>query len=283
MVFVDTAAGLQVSDITGNLIIEKNGQKQNMALTKELLAEWMPVIAIKRIPRQKLVGREFVPVKPLAAGQKLEMGNWCLRKIGYATVWAKQGEEVSLTLKGGQIGKYAMNPIPVVVTGPDGTEVTKASVPMVEGGTVTFAASATGLHTIKTDAGGNYAVYTASSHPLNFTGAGEAVHFISSTGTVYFYVPQGTKEFGLRIFGEGIGEGVKATLMNAAGEVVEMKDNVAGTNQFTIELPQPSPGEAWSVKIEKPSAMTMEDFYLDPLGLPPLVAPSAESLLKPVQ
>jgi hypothetical protein len=282
MVFVDMVSGLQVADVTGSLILEKDGQQQRVELTKELLAQWMPVIALKKIPRLKLAGVSFAPVQPLPAGQKYEVGTWRLRKIGTVVVWAKQGEQVTVTLKGGQIGKYAMSPIAVVVTGPDGKEVANVKTPFETDSPVTFTAPETGLYLIKTDAGANYALFTSSTHPLNFTGAGEAIHFIQSTGTVYFYVPPGTKEFGIRIFGEGIGEGVKATLMDPAGVVAVEKDNIARTDMLTVEFPQPCAGAVYALKLEKPSGMAMEDFYLDPVGIPPLVSPTKDALLKPV-
>ncbi|MCE5241449.1 right-handed parallel beta-helix repeat-containing protein [bacterium] len=283
MVFVDMASGLNVSDVTGNLILEKDGRQQKVELTRELLGQWMPVIVLKKIPRIHPKGMAFAPLQAPAAGQKLALGSWRLRKAGAACVWARQGDAVTVTISSGQIGRYAANPVAVVVTSPSGQEVTKVQAPFGQESPISFTAPETGLYLLRSDAGGNYAVYTASTHPFNLCYDGEAIHFISSTGTLYFYVPAGTKEFGLRVNGEGLGEGVKATLTNGAGEVVQEKDNVARTDMFTVELPQPSPGGTWSLKLEKPSAMAMEDYYIDPLGIPPLLAPSKECLLKPAQ
>lgn len=283
MVFSDMTGGLQVSDISGSLILQKDGERQKVELTKEVLAQWMPVIAIKKIPRVKLEGMTFEPMTPAAVGKATELPLWRLRKEGYAAVWAKQGDQVTVTINSGQIGRSAMGPVAVTVTSPSGAKVHEGQVPFGEPTAVSFTAPETGLHRISTNAGGNQANFTASTHPLNIVAPGEAAHFISSTGTLYFYVPQGTREFGIRLFGEGIGEAVKATLLNAAGETVETKDNITRTEQFTLELPQPCAGEVWSLKIEKPSAAVMEDFYIDPAGIPPLLAPTKEMLLKPVK
>ncbi|MBU0607624.1 MAG: right-handed parallel beta-helix repeat-containing protein [Armatimonadetes bacterium] len=281
MIFVDMTSGLNVSGVTGNLLLEKDGQRQNVALTKELLAQWMPVVVLKKIPRLTLAGKSFAPLQAPAAGQKIALPPWRLRKQGAACVWAKQGEAVTVTVNSGQIGKYATAPISVVVKSPSGQEVTKAQAPFGQESPISFTAPETGLYTLLSDAGGNYAVYTSSTHPLNLCSLGEAIHIIGSTGTLYLYVPAGTSSFGLRVHGEGMGEGIKATLMNAAGEVVESKDNIARTDMLSVELPQPSPGETWSLKLERPSAMAMEDYYLDPVGIPPLLAPAKECLLKP--
>jgi len=92
-----------------------------------------------------------------------------------------------------------------------------------------------------------------------------------------------TKEFALRAFGEGTGEGVKLTLCDAKGQVVQEEDNITRLHQFLVTLPQPSAGEAWSARLAKPSRVAMEDNYLLILGIPPLAATSREALLRPVK
>lgn len=282
MVFSDVTSDLQVADITGNLILEKNGQQQDVQLTKAVLSKWMPIVALKKIPPVKLAGMKFEPLQPLPAGQKYELGAWRLRKTGRATVWAKQGQQITLNLKGGQVGRYATKPIPVVVTSPAGKQVAKMQVPFA-GGPVTFTAPQTGLYSVTTDAGNNYTMFTASTAPFNFAPEGNTIHFISSTGTVYFCVPAGTKEFGIRIHGEGLREAVKATLINPAGKVVAEKDNIARVDMLTVEAPQPLSEGVWSLKLDKASKVMMEDYYLDPLGIPPLLAPAPADVLRTVR
>jgi len=281
MLFADMTGGIQVAEVTGNVIIEKDGQKQNVELTKELLSQWMPVLAMKKIPRLSLTEMSFAPRQALAPGQKIALPLWRLRKSGLACVWARQGEAVTVTLRGGQVGRYAMEPIGVHIASLADQEILKTQTPLAEESPVTFTAPATGLYLIRTEAGGNWAAFTSSSHPLNFCSVGEPSHFISSTGTLYFFVPAGTKEFGVRIYGEGLGEGVKAALINPAGAVVQEKDNITRAEMFAVELAQPAQGEIWSLKIDKPSGVAMEDYYVDLRGVPPLLAPAPECLLAP--
>lgn len=283
MVFVDMVSGLNVSEVTGNLILERDGQKQTVELTRELLGKWMPVIALKRIPRVRVTGLSFEPLSPLPAGQTYDLGAWRLRMNGTATVWAKQGEQVTLTINSGQIGNYATNSIPVTITSPSGKEVCKLEAPFGQATPVTFTAPETGLHVIRTEAGGNQAFFTASTHPFNLYGGGDAVHLIGSTGTLYFVVPKGTKEFGVRLFGEGAGEGVKAALIDPAGQTVQEKDNITRTDMLSVELPEGSPGEIWALKLDRPSGVAMEDYHVDLLGVPGLLAPSKAAVLQPAQ
>lgn len=283
MSFMDMAAGLSVSHVTGNLLLEEGGQQRNVELTPEWLGRWMPVMALKKIPRVSVVGEGFEPLQHLPADRKIALGAWRLRQTGTACVWARQGESVTVTVHSAQIGQYAMNPIVVVVTSPSGQEITQAEVPFGQESPLTFTAPETGLYTLRSDAGANCAFYTTSTHPFNLGGESGAIHLIGSTGTLFFYVPAGTKEFGLRLRGEGVGEGIKATLLNPAGEAVAEKDNIVRTDMLSVELPQPSQGEVWSLRLEKPSAVAMEDYFLEPLGIPPLLAPSRECLLRPVR
>ena len=51
MAYVDRGAGIPLQDITGTLILEKNGERTEVTLTEELLAEWMPLVALKLIRR----------------------------------------------------------------------------------------------------------------------------------------------------------------------------------------------------------------------------------------
>lgn len=283
MAFVDMAAGFSVSDVNGNLILEEGDQKRNVELTGELLGKWMPVMALKEIPRVSVVGRNFEPLQPLPAGHRIALGNWHLRQTGTACVWARQGEAVTVTINSSQIGQYVMNPVVVGVISPAGREIMQVEVPFGQESPIAFVAQETGLYILRSDAGANCAFYTTSTHPLNLGGASGAVHLIGSTGTLFCYVPPGTKEFGIRLRGEGGREGLKATLLNPAGEFVAEKDNIVRTDMLSVELPQPSPGEIWSLKLEKPSAVVMEDYFIDLLGIPPLWAPRRECLLRPVK
>ena len=56
MAYIDRGGGIPLKGISGTLILEKNGQRTEVPLTEELLAEWMPVTAMKAIPRLSLEG-----------------------------------------------------------------------------------------------------------------------------------------------------------------------------------------------------------------------------------
>lgn len=283
MTFIDMAGGLGVSDVTGNLILERDGKREDVKLTPELLKQWMPVLALKNFPKYDMSHATFAPLTPGADAARFALTGLGLRKVANGVLYAKAGDTVQLTARQLQVGRYGGKVAPVVITGPDGKEVHRGSVPETFGqdATIQFTAPVTGVYDVQATPDPNQIQFTASSHPLNLSAEREPIHFISTVGQVFLYVPKGTTEFGLRIFGEGLGEGVKATLCDPSGKVIEEKDNIAQTHVLAATLAQPSTGEVWSLKLAKPSGMAMEDFYIVPLGIPPLLAPSKEAILAP--
>lgn len=281
MKFVDMAGGMGLRAITGQLTLEKNGERSEVILTDQLIAEWMPAAALKPIPRFHMAGVTFQPVAEKAEGPEDALAFVRLRQAARWVLYVAQGEEVRFRVYHGQVGKYSGNPIPVIIISPSGQEVQRIDAPFQEETEVAFTTPETGLYRIAADPGLNYLQVTASSHPLLLSGEGEPVHFYATVGELFFWVPAGTTEFGVRVFGEGLGEAIKAALVDPTGKVVEEVDNAAQTHQFEVALPQPSPGEAWSLRLSRPSQLFLEDHSVDLRGIPPLLAVSRAALLKP--
>ena len=94
-------------------------------------------------------------------------------------------------------------------------------------------------------------------------------------------MPPCTTLFGVRLWGEGVGEGVQATLIRPTGEVFATVDDLVQTYQFEVELDPPSAGEVWTLRTARPGHTTWEDFYVDLRGIPPLLTPAGAPLLVP--
>lgn len=118
------------------------------------------------------------------------------------------------------------------------------------------------------------AAFVALDGPINFFGS-------LGTGTFYFYVPAGTRDFYLDVAGMG-GEKVKVTLFDAAGNVVHEQDPVSLSSSFVVTRPANAPAEIWSVKTEKAEGFYLEDHSIDVFGIPPIFATDPDSLLIPV-
>ncbi len=282
MGYNDQGGGIALADITGTLIIDRDEEPRTIELTEELLAQWMPVIALKDIPRLSLEGMELVPLaldSPAAEGAE---PNWPrIRKKGEYVLYAQEGDDVSFTVSHQQVGRYAGKDMPVPIGGPSGETVHEAVAPFQEETVVSFTAPETGVYRIALHAGANRFQLLDPSHPLNVSGENGPIYLIQSAGDLIFYVPAGTTEFGVRVSGEGPGEAIKAALLDPAGEVVEEVDNQFQTHQFEVELDQPSEGEVWTLRLSSPSGMTWEDHFVDLRGVPPLLAPAGTALIVP--
>lgn len=281
MGFFDRSHGLGLAGVTGNLILETNSTKTSVIITSKLLGQWMPAITLKRYPRAKVSDASLRPLTASAPADKYSFGELRMRGNTRWVLFAKRGENVTVRFHHGQIGNYSGRPCPLTVTDWLGKPVAKGSVEFQQDGDLSFQAPATGTYRVEVAPDDNYIQVVKSSHPLSLSAETEPIHLIGTGRQFFFYVPAGTKEFGIKLWGEGMGEGVKATLVNAAGRQVGQKDDVTHAEQFEIALPDASRGEIWSLRTERASHINLEDYYINLLGIPPLVAPSPEAVLAP--
>lgn len=282
MLFTDTSGGLRLADVTGNFILEKNGVKTPIPITEKLLADWMPALKMKRVPHLKVAGLNFAPLTAQATPDKYAMAFARQRDVGNYVLYARASDTVTLKFMQGQVGKYAGKTNPLVVSDWGGKEIGRFDIPFQQETEVSFKAPATGLYRLSCDCSPNYLQLSASSHLVNLTAEGAPIHFLSSQGTFYFYVPANTKEFAVKLYGQGLGEGIKAALYKPSGELFGEQDDIAQAYQFEVATPQPQ-GEIWSLKLSKASKVFLEDNYVDLFNIPPFLAPSPEAVLAPVK
>lgn len=283
MQYVDGGGGVPLGGISGELIVVQKGNRETIALTHDVLANWMPQIAIKQIPHVDISGMEFRPVADIPPTDTGAIRLARFRNAANLIAYATKGDTVEFTVRHGQVGKYAGSPVAVKVTSPSGESVLDTSGEAFTDTPMSFTAPTTGIYHIRIDAGANWGQVADSSHPMLLSSAGQAIRLYLSPGDYYIWVPEKTADFGVRVFGEGMGEGVKATLIDPAGTVFEQVDNMAQTHQFEVSLPPGAQGQVWTLRLERPSQMAMEDHYVDIRGIPPLLAPSEGALLKPVK
>ncbi|MEN6545948.1 MAG: right-handed parallel beta-helix repeat-containing protein [Armatimonadia bacterium] len=282
LAFVDNSGNVKLRDVKGTLVVERDGKQTETVLTDKLLGEWFPFITIKKLPRVKLAGMSF---KPLMEGtpKQFDLGRFRTRTQGRFLLYATQGDQVTFKARFGQVGKYSGVTMPVIVTSPSGKEVAKVAVPFEGEAPVAFTAPETGLYRVEADAKGNYMQFSGNSNRMLLTSEGGSIRMFASTGDLFVYVPAGTTEFGIKLYGEGLGEGIKGAFYGPDGKLIEEKDNIAAAHQFAVQLAQPSKGEVYKLTLSKASKVFLEDNYIEVLGVPPLLAPSKEALLVPVQ
>jgi len=96
-----------------------------------------------------------------------------------------------------------------------------------------------------------------------------------------FVIPAGVKDFYVELQGSDY-EGVKATLINPDGDVVNMQDNINFIFKLAATRDNSSKDEVWTLKLEAPSTKRFEDYCLIGIfGVPPALGASKESALMP--
>jgi hypothetical protein len=119
-----------------------------------------------------------------------------------------------------------------------------------------------------------------ASHPLGLTAGRAALPLYTTTGDFFLFVPADVTEFGVKVFGEG-GEGVKAALYDAAGNLSGEQDNIIEPHQFVVNRAATQQGEVWRLRVDRASTAFLEDYRVQLLGVPPVLAMSEEGLLVP--
>ncbi|NLF22707.1 MAG: hypothetical protein GX590_06035 [Lentisphaerae bacterium] len=114
--------------------------------------------------------------------------------------------------------------------------------------------------------------------PVAMLAHDRAIHFMSTQSLFYFHVPAGVREFYLLASGSGA-ERVKVTVYNARSESVAVADDICLARRLFFVRDNPSAGEIWMVRTERPSGYGIEDFALDLFGVPPVLATTVEALV----
>jgi len=273
------AGGLGVQKVSGRLRLRgKDGAEEIVELTPERLAAWLPESALIGI-----LPYPATPLRPLEPGADPTAFGLAQAKVRGRGTWlihASAGDSVRCTLRYGQVGSYAGEPMPATVTAPSGAVAASVKAAFKADTELSFEARETGLYRLVADAGRNHVALSASSHPASVTADGEPLAFIAAAGTLWFWVPADVATFAVVCAGDGQ-EGVRASLLDAGGRLVEERDNISRPHQFVVKRAPGAAGEAWQLRLAKPSALAFEDFVVQLQGVPPLLAGARQGLLTP--
>ena len=273
--------GINVRDITGTLILERGGERATLPLTEELVASWMPIHEVPRVPEVSLAGLSLTPVQPGAPAEAYPFTGLRIRRDVTPIVYAKAGDEVRITISYQQVARLTGTTLPVTFVAPSGAETAAGEVPFEQECEVAFTAPETGVYRMVVRPEGNQMLITASTHPVSLSTEEKPLQLYLSTGELFFYVPAGTEEFGVVVAGAGSSEAIRIALYDPAGELVEERDNVTAAQMLHVALDEPSPGAAWKIVLSRPTDVAWEDYTLELRGVPPLLGPSPEALLRP--
>ncbi|MCB9941266.1 MAG: right-handed parallel beta-helix repeat-containing protein [Planctomycetaceae bacterium] len=281
MGFHDGAGGLRLIDVTGSLETRAGDTTSHLEITPDWLDKLHRGNTFKRFPKYETANTQFIPLQPTEADQKFPQRPFSQRKWGTYILFADRGINVTLTLKHMQVGRYSGQPIVVNAVTPSGKQLNLGAVPFQAAASLSFIAPETGLYRIPIQSGPNKFQLDSTNCPTVISGEAARVWFISSVGDLYFYVPAGTKEFGVKVFGEGM-EGVGAAILNADGTKLWEQPTITMPEQY-VGAPESEQGEIWTLRISRPATGAMEDYYVELQGIPPFLATNSSSLLRPTQ
>ncbi|WP_417849192.1 hypothetical protein [Thalassoglobus sp.] len=281
MSFHDGAGGLRLADITGAVTLRTGDKETQLKITPELLAKLHHGNTFKRFPRYDTEKLDFVPVSPGKIDQAFTQTSFTQRKWGTYLIFAERDKEIKITLKHLKVGNYSGQPIQVNVVTPSEKVLKVGEVPFLSTTSLSFVAPETGLYRIPIQSGPNKFQLSSTNCPTVMSGEKARVWLISSVGDLYFYVPANTKDFGVKIFGEGM-EGIGAAILNPQGKSVWEKATIAMPEQF-VGVPESDQGEIWTLRLSRPATGAMEDYFIELQGIPPFLGTNREGLLKPVK
>ncbi|NOZ23259.1 MAG: DUF4838 domain-containing protein [Planctomycetes bacterium] len=192
----------------------------------------------------------------------------------------KEGERLTMQVAGKQVGRYD-SVIEWRVFGCTDKLLAKGPIEPKKEARVDVPADEDGAYVVSVRTGRNAALVTLlNDHAVL---AGRKIRLISETCPLFFYVPEGVKEFTVTLESPAPGETARMRLFNPDGkEVAVGQTGKEKTYVARVKVPPGQSGKAWSVRTERADMGTLEDYSID-LGemLPPYWAQAADRLVIP--
>lgn len=274
-------AGVPLVDVTGNIVVERNGQRREFHLDAATLAKLIPMDQATRIPRWPLDKTPLAVAQPSTfAGGKLPSVR--LRSDALFLVPARQGDNVTLRLAHQPVGRFGGKDMPVKVVSPSGKQVKQISVPFLQEADVQFTAAETGVYRVECQPGTHTARIASASHAPLVADSGP-IHLLNTSGEFYFLVPAGVSKCAVRFWGEGDLERVSAAVFDPSGKQVWKQDDITTAQSCQIQRQDASHDEVWRFKLSRPKVGVLEDHHVEMRGIPTIFGLRPDGLLAPAK
>jgi len=277
----DDRAGVRVRDVRGTLVVRRGGDETTHRLDQTLVDRWMPTDPIYRLRPVLLEGARFEPWGGKAAPAMCALPAHRLRDEALYLLLANRGETVALRLAYEAVGRSDGKPLVVRVAGPSGKEAHQGVIDLRKEAEVRFTAGETGVFRIACRPAMHTVRLLSSSHPVCIAGPSGRIHLLGTTGEFCFDVPPGTREFGIRLSGQGEAERVSAAIFDATGAKRWEKLDLAAPEAFRATCDAAAQGEIWRLRLARPAAGVLEDCTLEFRGIPAIVGFDAQGLVRP--
>ena len=262
--------GVPLAEVAGELIRHFEGRTERTVLDAAWLAKVSPPDPLFEMPTLPLNLAALPQPASWTAPRQLPPH----RLRGTATLGLSVGknERVRLGLRFLPVGRAKeAKPLTAVVLDTSGKPISQFSVKLGEEALGEFTSQDAGVYRVRCDANKHTLSVTSSSHPVCLLGDEGTFHFISTAATFSFIVPPETREFGLRLTGEGNAECVKASIFDPSGRNVWSEEAIAQPRGFIGKPSANAPAGQWQLRLEKPTRGAFEDHYVELRGIPPVL------------
>ncbi len=274
--------GVNLLDIKGNVIIQRDGNTVEHELTRDVLDQWVPFDEVLECPAVELDGLRLEPaVASQPATTPTKLPHHRLRGRAIYLAHAAKGDVVILRLRHRAVGPKRGDGMSVHAVSPTGKQFPEVTVPLDDEAEYTFTADATGTFALHCDPDWHTVQVASATHPLCIAGKEGQIHLLGTTGDFYFWVPGEAEQFGMRFQGAGDGERLSATVFDAKGAVRWQKADIGFPESFVAEREPTEQGEIWRIEITRPSVGVLEDGHIVLRGIPSLLSLTPEGLLRP--
>lgn len=276
----DDPAGVPLAEVTGNITVERNGQRREYRLDEPTLAKLIPLDQATRISRWPLNKTPLAVAQPSTfAGGNLPAHR--LRGEALFLIPARQGENVKLRLASQPVGRVSGSPVPVQIVGPSGKPVKRLSIEFLQETEAEFTAAETGIYRVECDAGTHTVRVASSSHAPLIAADSGPIHLLNTMGEFYFLVPAGVPQFAVRFWGSGDLERVSAVVFDPSGKQVWKQDDISAAQSYQVQRQDTQRDEVWRFGLSRPKIGVLEDHYVELRGIPTVLGFRPDGLLAP--
>lgn len=271
----DDRAGVNVTKVSGSVIVEQDGKRRDITLDQATLGQWFPVDPINGLKR---VALDASRLQASGAAAESRLPAFRLRDSATYLIEAPAGATVTGEIKHQRVGRSEGSPARCAILDPAGKTVAKLSVPPEVQQEFSFKATAAGFYRLQCEPKHFTVRVVRCSQPVSIAGGQRAIHLLAPIGDLYLRVPADAKELGIRFAGEGDAERVKAAVFDPSGKLVWEEAAVIGSRSYYVEPNRrPAPG-VWRIHLDKPTTGVLEDVHVEIRGVPPLLGFSAATL-----
>lgn len=266
--------GLGIADVTGSVAVRRTEDGpvvETIQLDNQRLTELYPELNPRKIMPVETVMSDFVPYNALhenAFPYDENAPGIRARNQGDFRIYAEKGETVKFTLEEFPFGDCARDRVVPKWTAPDGETRDLESFEFLGKHSYEIPVTATGVYKLWVEINPHNIVFSDCSAPFAYWAEPYAMT-IQCPGTFYFYVPEGTKDFGVKLDSGPI-EPFAVAICDPSGKTVWENPFLDTTFIFTPEEGF-APG-IWTLKIADTDKKTLDDFCFNLLGVPSFIA-----------